>query len=92
MPAASAGIRSTDSDSWFPVQWGPVIAGALTAAALASVLHGFAAAIGMSVTSTAPTWRDASIALWLLSGLYLIAVALASYGLFWAWTRYRRYE
>jgi len=45
------------------VQWGPVFAGAVAAAALA------------------PTWRDASTALVLLSGIYLILVALASYGL-----------
>ena len=63
------------------VQWGPVIAGALAAAALGSVLHAFAGAIGLAVTSTAPSWRDASIALWVLSGLYLILVALAAYGL-----------
>jgi hypothetical protein len=62
-------------------QWGPVVAGALAAAALAFVLHTFAAAIGLSVSSTAPTWRDASIALVLLSGLYLILVALAAFGL-----------
>ncbi len=63
------------------VQWGPVIAGALAAAALAFVLHSFAAAIGIAVSSTAPTWRDASIALWILTGLYLVLVALASFGL-----------
>jgi hypothetical protein len=62
------------------IQWGPVIAGALTAAALASVLHAFAAAIGLAVSSTAPTWRDASIALWILSGVYLVLVALIAYG------------
>ena len=63
------------------VQWGPILAGALAAAALAFVLHSFAAAIGLSVASTSPTWRDASFALWLTSGLYLVLVALASYGL-----------
>jgi hypothetical protein len=63
------------------VQWGPVFAGAVAAAALALVLHSFAGAVGVSVSSTAPTWRDASTALVLLSGLYLILVALASYGL-----------
>jgi len=63
------------------VHWGPVIAGALAAAALSFVLHAFAAAIGMGVSSTAPTWRDASAALWLLSGLYMILVALAAFGL-----------
>src|SRR3954463_14364849 len=62
------------------VYWGSVIAGALTAAALASVLHAFAAAVGLAVSSTAPTWRDASIALWILSGIYLVLVALIAYG------------
>ena len=52
------------------IQWGPIVAGGIAAAALALVLHSFAVAIGLSVSSTAPTWRDASIALVLLSGLY----------------------
>jgi hypothetical protein len=63
------------------IQWGPVIAGAVAAAALGFVLHAFAGAIGLAVSSTAPTWRDASSALWVLSGLYLVLVALAAYGL-----------
>ena len=63
------------------VQWGPIFAGAVSAAALATVLHAFAAAVGLAVSSTAPTWRDASTGLWILSGVYLILVALASYGL-----------
>jgi len=63
-----------------PVHWGPIVAGAFTAAALASVLHSFAAAVGLAVSSTAPTWRDASIALWILSGVYLVFVALLAYG------------
>src|SRR6185437_1333378 len=62
------------------IHWGGIIAGAICAAALASVLHAFAGAIGISLSSTAPTWRDSSTALTLLSGLYLILVALASYG------------
>jgi hypothetical protein len=61
------------------IQWGPVVAGALAAAALAFVLHSFAGAIGLSVSSTAPTWRDASLALVLLSALYLLLAALAAY-------------
>lgn len=60
--------------------WTPVVAGALAAAALAFVLHSFAVAIGLSVSSTAPTWRDASFGLVLLSGLYILLVALVSYG------------
>jgi hypothetical protein len=58
----------------------PIIAGAIAAAALALVPHTFALAIGLSVSSTAPTWRDASFALVALSGLYIILAALA-YGL-----------
>jgi hypothetical protein len=60
--------------------WGPIVAGAIAATALALVLHGFAAAIGLAVTSAAPTWRDASLALALLSGLYVVLAALAAYG------------
>ncbi len=63
------------------VQWGPAIAGALAAAALAFVLHSFAAAIGLAVSSTAPTWRDASTLLQLLSGLYLVVAAIISLGI-----------
>lgn len=60
--------------------WTPAVAGALIAAALSSVLIAFGAAIGLGVASSAPTWRDASVALWLLSGIYLILVALVSFG------------
>ena len=62
------------------VHWGAIIVGALTAGALAFVMHSFAVAIGLAVSSTAPTWRDASLALVALSGLYLVLVALISYG------------
>ena len=61
-------------------EWGPIVAGSIAAAALALVLHAFALAIGLSVSSAAPTWRDASFALILLSGLYVVLAALASYG------------
>jgi hypothetical protein len=44
-------------------EWGPIVAGGIAASALALVLHAFAVAIGLSVSSTAPTWRDASFAL-----------------------------
>jgi hypothetical protein len=70
-------VVAVESDSG--VRWGAVIAGAVAAAALAFILHTFAAAIGLAVSSTAPTWRDASIALVILSGVYLILAALASY-------------
>ena len=63
------------------LQWTPVIVGALAATALSLVLVTFAAAVGLGVSSTAPTWRDASWALWLLSGLYLILQAIVSFAL-----------
>jgi hypothetical protein len=60
--------------------WSAAVAGALIATALSAVLIAFGTAIGLGVVSSAPTWRDASVALWLLSGLYLILVALVSFG------------
>jgi hypothetical protein len=63
------------------LQWTPVVAGAICAAALSFILVTFAAAVGLGVSSTSPTWRDASVALWILSGLYLILQALLSFGL-----------
>lgn len=62
------------------IQWSTIVAGAFATYALAFVLHSFAAAIGISLSSTAPTWRDASTALILIGGLYLVLVALVSYG------------
>jgi hypothetical protein len=72
--------ESRTAETVSSVQWVSIIAGAIAASAVAFVLHGFGAAIGISLSSTAPTWRDASIALVLLSGLYLVLVALVSYG------------
>jgi hypothetical protein len=63
------------------ISWRSIIAGALAAAALGFVLHGFAAAIGLSLSSTAPTWRDSSVMLTLLAGIYLIFAAIITFGL-----------
>jgi hypothetical protein len=62
------------------VSWGAVVAGAVVAAGISAVLLAFGSAIGLSVMSTAPTWRDSSALLWIISGLYLVFVALASFG------------
>jgi hypothetical protein len=62
------------------LQWTPVVAGALAATALSLILVTFAATVGLGVSSTAPTWRDASAALWILSGIYLILQAVISFG------------
>jgi hypothetical protein len=45
------------------------------------VLLTFASAIGLAVASPSPTWRDASVSLSLLSGVYILATALASFAL-----------
>src|SRR4051812_18265570 len=63
------------------IHWGPVIAGAIAAAAVFLVLVTFAAAIGMSTASPSPTWRDTSFALSLLSGLWLLLASLGSFAL-----------
>jgi hypothetical protein len=60
--------------------WTPIVLGALMATALSSILLAFGATIGLGVTSAAPTWRDASAALAILSGLYLIIQAVISFG------------
>jgi hypothetical protein len=67
-------------DARWALQWTPIIVGALAAAALSLILTTFAATVGLGVSSTSPTWRDASIALWLLSGIYLVLVAMVSFG------------
>jgi hypothetical protein len=84
-PAESRSLPDTRAAPWaerflYP-EWGPIIAGAIAAAALSLVLHAFALAIGLAVSSTAPTWRDASFALVLLSGLYILLAAIAAFGL-----------
>lgn len=77
----NGGIPQLDDAEWSYLQWTPVVAGAICAAALSFILLTFAAAVGLGVSSTSPTWRDASVALWILSGLYLILQALLSFGL-----------
>lgn len=80
-------VTQTDStalsgrqDAPWTLQWTPIVAGALTATALSSIMIAFAATAGLGVSSSAPTWRDASWALWLLSGLFLILQSLLSFG------------
>ena len=63
------------------VHWTPVIAGALVASAFSLLLIAFGGSLGLSVASTAPTWRDTSPTLTVLSGLYLLLTAIVSFGL-----------
>lgn len=74
VPEATTNVMSAG------VQWAPIVAGAIGAAALGFVLDSFALSIGLSVSSTASSWRDASFALVLLSGLYLLLAAIVAYG------------
>ncbi|MDA9523491.1 hypothetical protein XI06_25260 [Bradyrhizobium sp. CCBAU 11434] len=62
------------------IQWSSVISGALASGAMSFILVSFGVAIGLGVSSASPTWRDASAALALLSGLYLIIQAIVSFG------------
>ncbi|WP_029583035.1 hypothetical protein [Bradyrhizobium sp. URHD0069] len=72
---------STLPDEVRYLRWTPMVAGAFVAAAFAFILVTFGVTIGLGVSSTSPTWRDASVALSLLSGLYLILQAIVSFGL-----------
>lgn len=62
------------------VDWRAVLGGAAIAAGVSFTLLAFGSAVGLSVASTAPTWRDSSAWLWLLSGLFLVFVALCAFG------------
>ena len=63
------------------ISWGAVIAGAIAASALTFVLITFGAAIGLAIASPSATWRDTSVALALLSGLWLLLTGIASFAL-----------
>src|ERR1044071_345857 len=63
------------------IHWGPGIAGAIVAAATSFVLMGFASAVGLMVASPSPTWRDTSVWLAVLSGFWIIVVAVGSFAL-----------
>ena len=63
------------------IHWGAAIAGALVASAVTFVLMGFGAGIGLSLASPSPTWRNASVGLALLSGLWILVVAVGSFAL-----------
>lgn len=66
-------------DRW-TLQWTPIVAGALAACAASSIMITFGAAVGLGVSSTSPTWRDASVMLSVLSGIFLILQSLISFG------------
>ena len=63
------------------IHWGPSIAGAIVAAAVSFVLMGFASTVGLMVASPSPTWRDTSVWLAILSGFWIVVVAVTSFAL-----------
>jgi hypothetical protein len=63
------------------LEWTPCWAGGLAAAALSFVLLAFGFALGLGVASPSSSWRDTSAILSLVSGLWLLLTALASFGL-----------
>jgi hypothetical protein len=63
------------------IHWGPVIAGAVAAAAVWLVLMAFASAVGLATVSPSPTWRDTSVGLGLLTGAWLLLASLFSFAL-----------
>jgi hypothetical protein len=78
LTSAPADVRAT-AFAW-RFEWSPIIVGALVASAVTTILVTFGASLGLGVSSASPTWRDASIGLWLLSGLFLILLALIAFG------------
>jgi len=78
MPTATQFLEGEPTPNF--VQWTPVFSGALVASALFLVLLAFGTALGLSVASSAPTWRDTSPTLAVLSGLYLVLTGLLSFG------------
>lgn len=81
MQTTTAPITVPVERTGFFLRWTPVFAGAAVGAALSFILLTFGAAIGLSVSSSAPTWRDASFTLAWASGLYLLLTAIVSFGL-----------
>lgn len=61
------------------IHWGAALAGALAAAAVWLVLEGFGLGIGLSIASPAPSWRNASVGLALLSGIWILLMSIASF-------------
>jgi hypothetical protein len=77
--AMDPSVPSLDASSRYAT-WTPITLGALVATALSSIFLVFGTTVGLGVTSASPSWRDASAALALLSGLYLIIQAAISFG------------
>jgi hypothetical protein len=77
--AAGAGPLPTPGGPLSYIHWGPGIVGGIIAAAMSFVLMGFASAVGLMVVSPSPTWRDTSVWLAILSGFWIVIVAVSSF-------------
>jgi len=63
------------------IEWPSVIAGAAVAAGAGITLNAFGVGIGLSLASTAPTWRDSFAFYWFLGGAFLLFVSIVSFSL-----------
>jgi hypothetical protein len=70
-----------DAGGTIYMEWTPTWVGALVSAALSFVLLAFGSALGFAVASPSSSWRDTSAVFTLVSGLWLLLTALASFGL-----------
>src|SRR5436305_2785703 len=77
--AVTAGPLASPGGPLSYIHWGPAVAGAIVAAGMSFVLMEFASAVGLMVVSPSPTWRDTSVWLALLSGFWIIIVAVSSF-------------
>jgi hypothetical protein len=60
-------------------QWSAIFGGAAVAAGVSFTLHAFGSGVGLSILSTAPTWRDSSVVSWILTGVYFLFVAVIAF-------------
>lgn len=60
-------------------QWSAIVGGTAAAAGTSLTLNAFGAGIGLSVVSSAPTWRDSSAVYWLVAGVFLVFVAVIAF-------------
>ena len=62
------------------LQWSAILGGAAAGVGTSFTLNAFGAGIGLSVVSSAPTWRDSSAVYWFVAGVFLLFVAMISFG------------
>jgi hypothetical protein len=60
------------------INWPAVLAGTFVAAGVSLVLLTFGTAVGLAVSSSAPSWRNASVGLSLLSGIWFLVVTVGA--------------